>query len=60
MKETIELVRKEYQSKLLIIVGGAPVSKRWVEEVGADFGTNNAAIGIKLINQALQKIQVKL
>lgn len=60
MKETIELVRKKYQNKLIIIVGGAPVSDRWVEEVGADFGTNNAAVGIKLINQALQKIQVKL
>ena len=60
MKKTIELVRKEYKNKLIIIVGGAPVSERWVEEVGADFGTNNAAVGIKLINQALQKIQVKL
>ena len=60
MKETIELVRKEYQQKLIIIVGGAPVSDRWVDEVGADFGTNNAAVGIKIINQALQKILVKL
>ncbi len=60
MKETIDLVRKEYQKKLIIIVGGAPVSERWVEEVGADFGTNNAAVGIKLINQALKKIKIKL
>jgi len=60
MKETIDLVRKEYQDKLIIIVGGAPVSERWVEEVGADFGTNNAAVGIKMINIALQKLKVEL
>ncbi|MHA1266671.1 MAG: cobalamin B12-binding domain-containing protein [Candidatus Helarchaeota archaeon] len=60
MKETIELVKKDYKQPLIIIVGGAPISERWVQEVGADFGTNNAAVGIKLINKALQKIEMSL
>ncbi|NVM28590.1 MAG: cobalamin B12-binding domain-containing protein [Candidatus Helarchaeota archaeon] len=55
MKKTIELVKREYKDELIIIVGGAPINERWVKEVGADYGTNNAAVGIKLINQALQK-----
>jgi 5-methyltetrahydrofolate--homocysteine methyltransferase len=53
MKKTIELIKNEYTEKLFIIVGGAPVNNQWVEEVGADFGTNNAAAGIKLINKVL-------
>ena len=53
MKKTIELIKNEYTEKLFIIVGGAPVNDQWVEEVGADFGTNNAAAGIKLINKVL-------
>lgn len=58
MKKTIELVKKEYKEKLVIIVGGAPISERWVQEAGADFGTNNAAIGIKMINEVLQKAEI--
>jgi methanogenic corrinoid protein MtbC1 len=53
MKKTIELIKNEYTGKLFIIVGGAPVNDQWVEEIGADFGTNNAAAGIKLINKVL-------
>jgi len=53
MKKTIELIKSEYAGKLIIVVGGAPVNDKWVEEVGADFGTNNAAVGIKLINKVL-------
>ena len=48
-------MKREYKDELLIIVGGAPINERWIKEVGADYGTNNAAVGIKLINQALQK-----
>lgn len=58
MKRIIELVKREYKDELIIIVGGAPINERWIKEVGADYGTNNAAVGIKLINQALQKIKV--
>jgi len=54
MKKTIELIKKEYSGDLIIIVGGAPINEQWIKEVGADYGTNNAAVGIKLINQALQ------
>lgn len=58
MKRTIELVKREYEGDLIIIIGGAPINDQWIKEVGADYGTNNAAVGIKLINQALQKIKV--
>ncbi len=59
MKRTIELVKKEYEGDLIIIVGGAPINDQWIKEVGADYGTNNAAVGIKLINQALQKVKIR-
>jgi dimethylamine corrinoid protein len=57
MKRTIQLIKKEYSRDLIIIVGGAPINDQWIKEVGADYGTNNAAAGIKLINQALQTIK---
>ena len=60
MKKTIELVKKEYKQQLIIVVGGAPIDERWVKTVGADYGTNNAAVGIKLINEALQEHKPKI
>jgi methanogenic corrinoid protein MtbC1 len=53
MKEAIELVRKDYKADIIIAVGGAPINEQWIKEVGADFGANNASIGLKLINQAI-------
>ncbi|MHA1299710.1 MAG: cobalamin B12-binding domain-containing protein [Candidatus Helarchaeota archaeon] len=57
MKKTVELVRKEYKNKLLIICGGAPIHEKWIKDVGADFGTNNASVGIKMINDAMKNIK---
>ncbi len=53
MKKAIALVRKEYKSEIIIAVGGAPINEEWIKEAGADFGTNNASIGLKLIDKAV-------
>jgi methanogenic corrinoid protein MtbC1 len=58
MKKTVELIKKEYKEKLFIILGGSPVTEQWVKDIGADFGTNNAATGIKLINKVLLEAKV--
>ncbi|MHA1650232.1 MAG: cobalamin B12-binding domain-containing protein [Candidatus Helarchaeota archaeon] len=55
MKKTIDLIRKNYSNKLIIAVGGAPINEKWIRDVGADFGANNASVGIKLINEAIKK-----
>ena len=58
MKKTVELIKKEYKEKLFVILGGSPVTEHWVKDIGADFGTNNAATGIKLINKILLEVKV--
>ncbi len=58
MRKTVELVKKAYKEKIFIILGGSPVTDQWVKEIGADFGTNNAATGIKLINKILIEAKV--
>ena len=60
MKKTVELLRKEYKKKILIIVGGAPIHEKWIRDVGADFGTNNAADGIKIINNAMKNVRISI
>jgi len=58
MRKTVELVKKAYKEKIFIILGGSPVTEQWVKDIGADFGTNNAATGIKLINKILLEAKV--
>ncbi|MHA1129251.1 MAG: cobalamin B12-binding domain-containing protein [Candidatus Helarchaeota archaeon] len=53
MKKTIALIRDKYKKDIIIAVGGAPINDAWITQVGADFGTNNASLGIKLINDAI-------
>lgn len=55
MKKTIQLVRHLYKSGIIIAVGGAPINEKWIKDVGADFGANNASIGIKLIDEKMSK-----
>ncbi len=57
MEETVKRLRAEYTKPIIIMIGGQPVNDDWVKAVGADFGTNNAATAMKLINQAIQNIQ---
>lgn len=60
MKKTIALIKKDYKRAIIIAVGGAPINDKWVKEVHADFGAHNASIGIKLINEAIEKKNVKV
>jgi len=55
MKRIIGHIRKEYKNKLMIIVGGGRVNDEWVKIVGADYGTNNAVTGLKIINEVMKR-----
>ncbi len=53
-KETMETIEKEgLRDSVRIMFGGAPVSERWIEEIGADATARNAAdaarIAVKLM-----------
>jgi len=56
MKKTIQLIKDEYKSKLMFIVGGVAVNEEWIKDSGADFGTNNAISGLKIINDIIKNI----
>ena len=48
-KKLIEdLKEKGIRDKFKILIGGAPVSKNWVEEIGADGTAENAVSAVKL------------
>lgn len=50
-KEIIDLITKEgYRDKVKIMVGGAPVSKEWAVEIGADGFAENAVDAVKMAN----------
>jgi corrinoid protein of di/trimethylamine methyltransferase len=50
----IEAVNKEGLHKdIKIIVGGAPVSSQWAEEIGADGFGANAELAVKLVNKLI-------
>jgi len=50
----IELVQKEgLRDDIKIIVGGAPVSVQWAEEIGADGFGANAELGVQLVNKLI-------
>ena len=48
-KKLIEdLKAKGIRDKFKVLIGGAPVSKNWVEEIGADGTAENAISAVKL------------
>ncbi|MBD3253569.1 MAG: hypothetical protein GF383_00670 [Candidatus Lokiarchaeota archaeon] len=51
MKKTIELLRENYDGKLIFVVGGVAINDAWISDVGADYGTTNAVTGLKIINE---------
>lgn len=55
MKKTIELIKHDYKKNVIIIVGGGHINTEWGEQVGADLYTNNAAKGIKMLNETIRK-----
>jgi 5-methyltetrahydrofolate--homocysteine methyltransferase len=58
MEKTIKLIKKNYEKKdtILFVVGGVAVNEDWIRDIGADFGTNNAVTGLKIINEIIKKI----
>ncbi len=51
-KKVIEAVKKEgLRDRIKILVGGAPVSEQWAEEIGADGYGANAEMAVQLVKR---------
>ncbi len=48
-----QLVERKIRDKFKVLIGGAPVSKKWVEEIGADGTAENAVSAVKLARKLL-------
>ena len=48
-----QLKEKKLRDKFKILIGGAPISKKWVEEIGADGSAENAVSSVKLARKVL-------
>ncbi len=48
-----ELKRQRLRDKVKVIIGGAPVSKKYAEQIGADGFGNDAAQAVKLVRSLL-------
>lgn len=50
-----KLVERNIRDKYKVLVGGAPVSSKWVEEIGADGTAENAVSAVKLAKRLVEK-----
>ncbi|HUU78403.1 MAG TPA: corrinoid protein [candidate division Zixibacteria bacterium] len=50
-----QLKERNIREKFKILIGGAPVSKNWTEEIGADGSAENAISAVKLARKLLAK-----
>ncbi|MCJ7649090.1 MAG: corrinoid protein, partial [Candidatus Lokiarchaeota archaeon] len=51
-KRVVEILKeREIRSKFKVILGGAPVSRKWVEECGADGYADSAVDAVKLVKE---------
>ena len=48
-----QLKEKKLRDKFKILIWGAPISKKWVEEIGADGSAENAVSAVKLARKVL-------
>lgn len=48
------LIEKGIRDKFKVLVGGAPVTKKWTEEIGADGTAENAISAVKLAKKLLE------
>ena len=48
-----ELVKRNIRDKFKILLGGAPVSKNWVKEIGADGTAENAIGAVRIAKELL-------
>ena len=59
MRGTIEALRTSgLRDQVRVIVGGAPVTQRWADEIGADGYAPDAATGVDVARQLLQSLAV--
>jgi trimethylamine corrinoid protein len=49
-----QLEERNIRDKYKVLIGGAPVSKKWVEEIGADGSAENAVSAVKLARKLLE------
>jgi len=49
-----QLKERNIRNKYKVLIGGAPVSKKWVEEIGADGSAENAVSAVKLARKLLE------
>ena len=55
-KEIIDiLIEKDLREKYKVVIGGAPTTQRWAEEIGADLYCPDAGSAPKLIGKLLQE-----
>ena len=48
------LIKKGIRKKFKVLVGGAPVTKKWTEDIGADGTAENAISAVKLAKKLLE------
>jgi 5-methyltetrahydrofolate--homocysteine methyltransferase len=54
MKSTVEaLTQAGVRQQVKVLVGGAPITQRFAEEIGADGYSDNAAAAVNLARQAV-------
>ncbi|MHA1199726.1 MAG: corrinoid protein [Candidatus Heimdallarchaeaceae archaeon] len=49
-----QLKEKGIRDKFKVLIGGAPISKNWVDEIGADGSAENAVSAVKLAKKVLE------
>jgi len=55
-KSVIEILEREgLRSRVKVIIGGAPVTRQWVEEIGADGFSKDAMGAVTLVQSLLQR-----
>jgi len=59
-KEVIEIMKeKGVRDKYFVIVGGAPVTSEWAEEIGADGYSDTAVGAVKLVARLVEERRTK-
>jgi methanogenic corrinoid protein MtbC1 len=55
-KRFIEMLRqKGHYGKYKVLVGGAPATRKWAEDIGAQGFAENAALAVKAAKTAMAK-----
>ena len=49
-----QLKERNLRDKFKVLIGGAPISKKWVDEIGADGSAENAVSAVKLAKSVLR------